>query len=275
MDTFGPAENAPISSNPARPGLRWTRSSWVLISSFLFVIGLILIVWWPLVEEYAAYFQPQVPWWQQTDWLLILIFLFMSAAVTINADLRKDWLLVCVGFVGGFVIEFWGTNTELWAYYTGERPPLWIIPAWPIAAITIKRMARLTSPILKHISLNLQKRLFYACLIIFIGLFLLFVGQHTFHPANFAVLAVAIGIILIPQDRGNSWLTFVMGSLLGLFLEYWGTSRECWQYYNHAVPPLFSVLAHGFASVVFWQGRRLVLFILEELKNRLRQPVLP
>jgi hypothetical protein len=28
-------------------------------------------------------------------------------------------------------------------YYTNERPPLWIIPAWPIASLSIDRLYRL------------------------------------------------------------------------------------------------------------------------------------
>jgi len=261
MENADLQKTEPGEINSSRHKLRWTTSSWILISSFLFLIGLILIVWWPLVKDYAAYFQADIPWWLQTDWLLIGIFLFMSAAVTLNADIRKDWLLVGVGLVGGFFIEFWGTNTELWAYYTGERPPLWIIPAWPIAAITIERMARYASPILKKISDVWISYLYLGTMALFLGLLFLFLLPRDFNPVNLIVILLILVVILVPQDRGYSWLTFMMGSLLGFFLEYWGTSRECWQYYNHAVPPLFSVLAHGFASVAFWQARRLVIHL--------------
>ena len=50
--------------------------------------------------------------------------------------------------IGGLVIEAWGTQTLLWTYYTAERPPLWIIPAWPIASLTIDRLARLADRLL-------------------------------------------------------------------------------------------------------------------------------
>ncbi len=46
-------------------------------------------------------------------------------------------------------------------------------------------------------------------------------------------------------------MLFVAGSILGIFLEYWGTSRRCWTYHTNEVPPLIAVFAHGFASVAF------------------------
>ncbi len=258
-NSYPVGHSSPNNSTPATP-LRWTTSSWILISSFVFLIGLIVIVWWPLVIDYASYFRPDMPWWLQTDWLLIAIFLFMSAAIMINADIRKDWLLIMVGLAGGFAIESWGTNTELWAYYTGERPPLWIIPAWPIAAVTIERMARLTSPWFAWIRSTWLNRYYAGTMVFFLLLFILFLLPRAFNPFNIIAFLTVVVIILLPQDRAYSLVTFLMGSALGFFLEFWGTSRGCWQYYNLAVPPLFSVLAHGFASVAFWQARRLTLW---------------
>jgi hypothetical protein len=49
-------------------------------------------------------------------------------------------------------------------------------------------------------------------------------------------------------------LTFVAGAGLGYFLELWGTTRECWTYYTLETPPLFAVLAHGMAAVIFWRA---------------------
>jgi cell division protein FtsW (lipid II flippase) len=87
----------------------------------LLIIGLVVIVWWPLVEDYSHYINPDYPIWIQIDWLLIGIFFVMSILVTIGADIRRDAMLVLVSFIGGFVIESWGTHTGLWAYYTGEN----------------------------------------------------------------------------------------------------------------------------------------------------------
>src|SRR5512135_1197360 len=125
------------------PILRWTRSSTVLLSAFFFVILLIIYIWWPLAEQALAYVDWHVPWWLYLDCLLIGIFLFMSLTIVARADLKRDALIIFVAALGGLVIEAWGTQTNLWFYYTSERPPLWIVPAWPIATLSIDRITRL------------------------------------------------------------------------------------------------------------------------------------
>ena len=124
------------------PLIRWTRASTVLLSAFLMVIGLIIYVWWPLAQDYLSYIDWHGAWWRYIDWLLIGIFLFMSLTIVARANLRRDGLIVLVATIGGLVIEAWGTQTNLWFYYTSERPPLWIVPAWPIATLCIDRITR-------------------------------------------------------------------------------------------------------------------------------------
>ena len=122
--------------------LGWNRTSYVLMSGFVLLLGVIAYVWWPLVTEYLATYNPAYPWWMQVDWLLLGIFAAMSLLLMAGADVRLDLPIVVVGLVGGLVIEAWGTQTLLWTYYTNERPPLWIIPAWPIASLAIDRLYR-------------------------------------------------------------------------------------------------------------------------------------
>src|SRR5512140_2579851 len=125
------------------PLIRWTRSSTILLSAFFAVIFLIVYVWWPLAEQVLSYIDWHGPWWLYMDWLLISLFVFMSVTIVARADLRTDALIILVATVGGLVIEAWGTQTNLWFYYTNERPPLWIVPAWPIATLSIDRVTRL------------------------------------------------------------------------------------------------------------------------------------
>ncbi len=125
--------------------LAWNRASYALMSLFAITILLILYVWQPLVKEYLELFNPAYPVWMQIDWLLVGIFAFMSLMIMAGADLRQDALVAFVGLFGGLVIESWGTQTLLWTYYTDERPPLWIIPAWAIASLAIDRMVRIAS----------------------------------------------------------------------------------------------------------------------------------
>jgi len=71
------------------------------------------------------------------DWLLLGVFLFISITIVAHANLKTDVLIVFVGICGGLAIESWGTQTNLWHYYTAEHPQLWIIPA-----LSIDRIAR-------------------------------------------------------------------------------------------------------------------------------------
>jgi hypothetical protein len=120
----------------------WTRDSNILLGGFFLTNLLIIYIWWPLAVEYFAYVDWHGQWWRYMDWLLLGIFGFMSITIITRANLKTDLLIIFVGMCGGLAIESWGTQTNLWHYYTAERPPLWIIPAWPIASLSIDRIAR-------------------------------------------------------------------------------------------------------------------------------------
>lgn len=253
------------------PLIRWTRSSTVLLSSFLFVIVLIIYVWWPLAEAYLALVDWNGPWWNYIDWLLIGIFLFMSLTIVARADLRTDGWIVLVGTIGGLAIEAWGTQTNLWFYYTNERPPLWIVPAWPIATLSIDRVTRALSYFLPKEESRIFQILYWLTFAAFYGLMLVFVAP-TFDK-TYTILALLLCALLIftPPSYRLSFLIFISGAGLGYFLERWGTTRQCWTYYTFQTPPLFAVLAHGMAAVAFWRSG----LVLKMIVNKLRDNLLP
>jgi hypothetical protein len=242
--------------------LGWTRSSYVLMSVFVAVVFLIVVVWWPLAEEYLAYIDPSQPLWKQLDWLLIGIFAVMSVLVMAGAELKADALVVFVGLLGGLVIESWGTQTSLWTYYTLERPPLWIIPAWPVASLAIDRLVRLLyslplvggGPRWGWVWTVLYWLIFPA----FYALMLAFVWPTLDKSFTWLSLVLCALLIATSSDRRLAVLTFVAGTALGYWLELWGTTRACWIYYTQQTPPLFAVLAHGLAAVAFWRTGLLV-----------------
>ena len=259
-----------MDSSPRSP--LWTRHSSILLGGFLLTVFLIVYIWWPLAEEYLAYEDWNGPWWLYIDWLLIDVFLFMSITIMARADLKVDALIVFVGIFGGLAIESWGTQTNLWHYYTAERPPLWIIPAWPIASLSIDRITRLmnwaigklttehtesTEKNLFRISVNsvnsVVKILYWLSFAIFLALMLVFVAPTFDKSYTLLSLGLCVLLILTPTDYRYAFLTFVAGAGLGYFLELWGTTRECWTYYTYQTPPLFAVLAHGMAAVAFWR----------------------
>jgi hypothetical protein len=196
-----------------------------------------------------------------------------------------------VATIGGLVIEAWGTQTNLWFYYTSERPPLWIVPAWPIATLSIDRITQLfnylttkVTPFVRRIaslmpkttaardllskscetakgpkginfvpSLFNFKSLYWLTFLSFYVLMLFFVAPTFNKPYTILALLLCGLLILTPGDRRLAFLVFLAGTGLGYFLELWGTTRECWTYYTHQTPPLFAVLAHGMAAVAFWR----------------------
>lgn len=249
--------------------LRWNKTSYALLSGFIAIIGLILYVWWPLAEEYISLFNPDIPVWRQLDYLLVGNFLVMTVLIMGSADLRHDLPLALVGLAGGLVIEAWGTQTGIWNYYTSERPPLWIVPAWPIATLSIDRLYR----ILDHLARRLPDREvnagYWVILGAFLALMLWFIFPTLDKSLTVMALLLCLFIYFTPTDKRAMLFIFLMGAALGYFLERWGTSRLCWTYYTRETPPVFAVFAHGMASVSFWRANKAILFALQKFPLRI------
>jgi hypothetical protein len=256
-----------MSSLRAAATKLWTRDSSILLGGFFVTIFLIIYIWWPMAEEYFAYVDWNGEWWRYIDWLLIGIFGFISMTIIARADLKTDLLIVFVGLCGGLAIESWGTQTNLWHYYTAERPPLWIIPAWPIGSLSIDRITRALDFGLKSLQTfgcrsnqrqesldSIFEILYWLIFAFFLSLMLIFVTPTFDKSFTWLALGVCILLILTPTDHRFALLTFIAGAGLGYYLELWGTTRECWTYYTDQTPPLFAVLAHGMAAVAFWRA---------------------
>jgi hypothetical protein len=246
--------------------LGWTRHSYYLFSGFLLTLFLLGYIWWPLAKEYLSYIDWNGEWWLYLDWLLLGIFLCMSLLIMAGADLRVDLKIILVGFIGGLVIESWGTQTNLWHYYTAERPPLWIIPAWPIASLSIDRLVRIlhkTNPPQENKTFKIAYWLIFP---VFYAVMLSFVYPTLDKSLTLCSLGLVAFLILTPTNHRMAVLTFIAGAGLGYFLEVWGTTRECWTYYTFQTPPLFAILAHGMAAVAFWRSVLLIGWLLTKFK---------
>src|SRR5215216_4251749 len=167
----------------------WTRDSSILLSGFFVTVILIIYIWWPLAEEYFAHVDWNGEWWHYMDWLLLGIFGFMSITVIARANIKTDLLIIFVGICGGLAIESWGTQTNLWFYYTDERPPLWIIPAWPIASLSIDRITRFLDWVTKDKTKNLQSLI------------------SIFYWLTFASFLILMLVFVAPTfDKSYTWL---------------------------------------------------------------------
>ncbi|MCC7361780.1 MAG: hypothetical protein IT317_20020 [Anaerolineales bacterium] len=282
MSTSTVTPNAKAAPPRTLPGLLgWTRASYVLMSLFAVLVFIIIVVWWPLAVDYLATADPRYPLWLQLDWLLLGVFAAMSLLIMARPDLKADALIVLIGFAGGLVIESWGTQTNLWRYYTHERPPLWIIPAWPIASLAIDRLFRALGrlfPAAEARRPGAYQGLYWLIFLTFYALMLAFVWPTMEKSLTLAALVLCAVLIATPTDYRAATLTFLAGAGLGYFLELWGTTRACWTYYTLETPPLFAVLAHGMAAVAFWRVNLLWRCLVRPeglVGRRLRRPVAP
>jgi hypothetical protein len=184
------------------------------------------------------------------NWFLISIWVFMSALLCWDVRPAQDIALAVVALAGGAMFEGWGTNTGLWWYFTGETPPLWILPAWPVAALATARIVFAFDRVL--IRWNLPWKVLYW---FFAAVFALGMARYT-QPAlmmvsTWAVCVVFAVVIVTGRSPRRDVSLLLAGMALGYFLEYWGTSRACWTYYTRQIPPPITVMAHGYAQVVF------------------------
>jgi hypothetical protein len=263
----------PILLRAVSQWLGWTRASYTLMGAFVLTVGLIVYVWWPLAEEYLAQIDWDGPWWQSIDWLLIGIFLAMSLLIMAGADLRKDAIMILIGAGGGLVIESWGTQTSIWTYYTLERPPLWIIPAWPIASLAIDRISLLLRRLTSRLGDRWVRAIYWITACLFFVIMLNYVWPTLNRSLTIMALLLSALILISRMDYREAATTFLAGVALGYFLEVWGTTRLCWTYYTQEQPPLFAVLAHGMAALAFWRVRLVGERLYRSLRLRLAAEV--
>ncbi len=200
------------------------------------------------------------------DPLLLGTWALLALLVTWRPSLGRDLRMLFVGLCGGSFIEWWGTQTQLWTYFTLERPPLWILPAWPIAALAIDRGALLLDFMLKtwHEQRGAGReptQLRWAYWLLVPG-FVLLMSRFAWPSAHLlatrAVIALMLTLTLRVRSTRLDTLAFLSGAALGVLLETWGTTRQCWTYYTGQTPPLEAVLAHGFAALAFRRAAALL-----------------
>lgn len=199
--------------------------------------------------------------WMWGDKLLGFTWLLMTVLLVWDIRPKRDLMLALIGLAGGFVVEWWGTSTRLWDYFTAERPPAWIIPSWPVAALAIDRMGRLLTPLIP--SLGEPRLVYWTAMPGFILGAVMFMWPRIGHPSCWVILAILLSALIWRPKPERDLCIFFGGAILGFFLEYWGNSRRCWTYYTGQIAPPIIVLGHGYASVAFSRS----IQVLEELTS--------
>lgn len=220
---------------------RYDRWSLVALALMAAVYITIPLVWKDLAAQNI----------QVVNWFLITIWVFMSALLCWDVRPARDTALAVVALAGGFLFEGWGTTTRLWSYFTGESPPLWILPAWPVAALATARIAFLLDRALMRLPAVNWNILYWLFVVVFAAGMARFIRPSLWMMPTW-VMCAAVGLVIVTGRAPRRDVSLlVAGMALGYFLEYWGTSRACWTYYTRQVPPPVTVMAHGFAQVVF------------------------
>lgn len=250
------------SPSPARLALAFAelrrgydRKSLAALTLLGVTYGLVGLVWGTQLIDTS----------REVDWFLAFTWVLMTAVLCWRIRPRRDAVRVGVGLVGGLAIEAWGTATLLWSYWSAERPPLWIIPAWPVATLAIDRISGALDTLLPRA--RWVERLRTPMLGAFVALMTWFAWPTIqMWPTQLAIVAM-LGVVVWRNDARQDVTLFLGGALLGVLLEYWGTSRYCWTYYTKEIPPVTAVLAHGFASVAFQRGALLVERALDRTRT--------
>jgi hypothetical protein len=207
--------------------------------------------------------------WQDFDPLLVACWLLMVALASWRFSLRRDLPLAGVAFVGGAMIETWGTRSGLWTYFTRECPPLFILPAWPVAALATERITRMIEKVPVKLGRAPVRALHTTALIAFCMFLWTWTAPGRSHPTTTIAYVLVAITCLTGRTPREDLPRLAAGSMLGAGLEYWGTTRFCWTYWDHKTPPLPAVLSHGFATVAFARG----VFFLETFARLVRVPI--
>lgn len=197
---------------------------------------------------------------EDLDPLLGACWIGMAALATFRVELRRDLTLATVALAGGALIEAWGTRSGLWTYFTNEQPPLFILPAWPAAALATERVVWFFDRKLPAQLPLAWPRVYGIALLLFAAWLAYWTRPGWGHPLTW----VAWGCVAVTAFTGEAsgrradLARFAAGTLVGIPLEYWGTSRGCWTYWSGEIPPVIAVLSHGFATVSFARGAALL-----------------
>lgn len=226
--------------------------AYVFFSAVLLAAAIAAYFWVPFIRKYSEISQNGFLI-NHLDWLLILLFAFMTTIVIAGADIKSNLPFIIIGLAGGLAIEGWGTQTELWVYYTKERPPFWVIPAWPTVTLVIDFIVKKIDKRIPELNKKFFVAAYYIIAIIFLILMVNFALPQIDKSTTILALAVCVTVFAAPVNYKLSVIIFLTGGMLGYFLEFWGTTRHCWNYYTGETPPLFPVLSHGMASLVFWR----------------------
>jgi len=181
---------------------------------------------------------------------------------------RRDATMFLLASIGGFLIESWGTQTGLWTYYTGETPPLWIIPAWPLGTLIIDRMSEKAKARWAERVGDAAVWGYWAFAVTCPLIVSWFAWTRMSHPGTpLMILTFILAFYLKPDPKEDFWI-LIGGKFYVFFAVFWGATNNCWRY--HIQTGSFSSLAAGIVVELFCDSALVLTFIrLTRLAERL------
>ncbi|MGE4106756.1 MAG: hypothetical protein AB7F66_06040 [Bacteriovoracia bacterium] len=205
----------------------------------------------------------------EMDWLLGAIWLGLTLACIYRVEWRNFTKLLVAGFLGGALIEWWGTTNQIWDYYTHEKPPLWIIPCWPVSALAFDRMLAFFDP--GEARMRKIEKLYWLCVPGYALYMTGFAWPFRHAISTWGMFAILYSVAFLKPRPAHDLGVFLIGSLYGWVMEYWGTSNYIWTYYTYETPPAAAAMAHGFAAVFFARVVRVFEWLVIYLKSKQKQ----
>lgn len=180
-----------------------------------------------------------------TDVPVLFIWGGLTLLILWGVRPRRDLAMTLGAMAGGLFLEWWGTTTELWHYFSAQRPPPWVLAAWPAVGLAADRLAQVLR------SSRSLAFLHWPLILLAFGALASLSRPALAHPTTLAVFAVAAVLACAPGDRDEDARVFLAGAFIGVFIEWWGTTRGVWTYHDGRTPPWEAIVAHGLASVTF------------------------
>ena len=143
-----------------------------------------------------------------------------------------DAAVLVLGLAAGWAAEAWGTRLGLWHYYTGERPPLWIVPAWPLGAALIDRLGERAR---SRFGRAPAAAYWGTALAVTAGC-LAFSGPWLGAPAGWLGAAAVAAALFSSRDPGADAWPLWAGLACVFFADLWGTTNGCWAYWLRGRP---------------------------------------
>ncbi|HAH06317.1 MAG TPA: hypothetical protein DCM05_07280 [Elusimicrobia bacterium] len=158
------------------------------------------------------------------------ILLMTLRVVPLRVEPKRDAAVALSATLLGWIVEAWGTRTGVWSYYTGEQPPLWVVPGWTLGALVIGRVAEEVEVRWGGLLEGRRPLVYWGFVFAFTAVFWAFVLPAAPRPSSLAVFLLLLAGLLVRPDPKDA-AVLLTGLAYVFIADFWGTTNGCWAYY--------------------------------------------